>query len=187
MVEIAVVYYSGYGHTEVQAQHVAKGVEQVADAKVRLVKAEDVTDSPDSLNDVDGIIFGSPTYMGSAAAPFKAFMDATSKLWFAQQWKDKVAGGFTNSHSMSGDKVNTLIQLNIFAMQHGMIWVGLGEMNQSPEGEAGKPDVVNRLGGFIGAMAQSENAAPSETPPAGDLKTAEILGARIATIAKKLK
>lgn len=41
-------------------------------------------------------------------------------------WRDKVAAGFTNSGSKSGDKVNTLISLAIFAAQHHMHWVSLG-------------------------------------------------------------
>lgn len=67
-----------------------------------------------------------------------------------------------------------------------MIWVGLGQMNHSPDGEAGKPDVVNRLGSFIGAMAQSENDSPEVTPPPGDLETAELLGQRVANLALKI-
>lgn len=165
----------------------AKGAESVSDTEVRLVKAEDATKDPQSLNDADAIIFGSPTYMGSVSAPFKAFMDASSKAWFKQEWKDKIAAGFTNSHSLSGDKLNTLVQMAVFAAQHGMIWVGVGELNQSPDGEAGKEDVVNRIGSFLGAMAQSENAAPEVTPPSGDLRTAELLGKRVAEVAKRMQ
>jgi len=187
MTTIAIVYHSGFGHTEKQARHVEKGAASVADITTRLVRVEDVTDDPASLNDADAIIFGSPTYMGSVSAPFKAFMEATSKLWFKLEWKDKVAAGFTNSHSLSGDKLNTLMQMTIFAMQHGMIWVGLGELNQSPDGEPGKADAVNRIGGFLGAMAQSENASPDVTPPQGDLKTAEILGKRVAEMTKRIR
>ena len=146
-----------------------------------------MTSSPESLNEYDAIIFGSPTYMGSVSAPFKAFMDASSKVWFSQGWKDKVSAGFTNSHSLSGDKLNTLFQLTIFAVQHGMIWVGQGEMNGSPDGEAGKPDAINRLGSMLGVMAQSENESPEVTPPSGDLKTAELLGKRVAVVTQKLR
>ena len=186
MTIVAVVYHSGFGHTEVQAKHVEKGAASVEGVSTRLVKAEEVTKNPESLNDVDAIIFGSPTYMGAVSAEFKAFMDASSKVWFGQGWKDKVASGFTNSHSLSGDKLNTLIQLSIFASQHGMIWVGQAEMNGSPDGEAGKEDAVNRIGSMLGAMAQSENASPEITPPSGDLKTAELLGKRVAEFAKRL-
>lgn len=186
MSKVAVVYHSGYGHTEVQAKAVRNGVSQVDGVSVDLFKVEDVTENPGRLNDFDGIIFGSPTYMGSVSAPFKAFMDASSRIWFERGWKDKVAAGFTNSHSLSGDKLNSLIQMTVFAAQHGMIWVSQSEMNGSPDGEPGKSDAVNRMGGMLGAMAQSENDSPEVTPPSGDLKTAELLGKRVAEIAKKL-
>jgi len=184
---IAIVYHSGFGHTEKQAQAVAIGVNSIPGAACKVFIADKIAKDPTELNEMDGIIFGSPTYMGSVSAPFKAFMDSSSKVWLHQNWKDKVAAGFTNSHSMSGDKLNTLVQMTIFAMQHGMIWVGLGEMNRSPENNAGQPDKVNRLGSFLGAMAQSENRDPLETPPSGDLETAVLLGKRVANLALKLK
>lgn len=187
MTKIAIVYHSGFGHTEVQAKYVEKGAASVDGVTAHLIKAENATQDLAVLNDMDAIILGSPTYMGSVSAPFKAFMDASSKAWFKQEWKDKVAAGFTNSHSLSGDKVNTLIQMAVFAAQHGMIWVGQAEPNQSPDGEAGKADVVNRMGSSLGAVAQSENASPDITPPAGDLKTAELFGKRVAEITKRLQ
>nr|AAW49991.1 hypothetical protein FTT1261 [synthetic construct] len=75
-----------------------------------------------------------------------------------------------------------LIQLVVFAAQHGMIWVGQAEHNQSPE--AGKEDVVNRIGSYLGVMAQSENDTPDVTPPSGDKLTAYKFGQRIAEITK---
>lgn len=184
--KIAIAYHSGFGHTEKQAQHVKIGADSVLDVSADLFKVDDNMDNLAKLNDYDAIIFGSPTYMGSVSAPFKAFMDASSKLWYEQKWKNKIAAGFTNSHSLSGDKLNTLIQMTIFAMQHSMIWVGTGEMNQSPDGEAGKSDAINRIGCFLGAMAQSENDSPDVTPPIGDLKTAELLGKRVVELTKNI-
>lgn len=186
MKKVAIIYHSGFGHTEVQAKKVCEGVDSIENSQGKLFKVEDLKGNLDQLDEFDAMIFGSPTYMGSVSAQFKEFMDESSKSWFSQKWKDKIAAGFTNSHSLSGDKLNTLIQLAIFAMQHSMIWVGLGEMNQSPDGQAGKPDVVNRIGSFLGAMAQSENESPEKTPPSGDLETAKILGQRVAKIANKL-
>lgn len=187
MKKIAVVYHSGYGHTAVQAKRVQQGVDSVGGVESKLFKVEDITQTPEVLNEYDGIIFGSPTYMGSVSAPFKGFMDASSKCWMTQSWKDKIAAGFTNSHSMSGDKLNTLIQLAVFGAQHGMIWVGSGEMNQSPNGQPGKSDAINRIGSTLGAMAQSENDSPEVTPPSGDLETAKLLGKRVAEITLRLK
>ena len=182
MKKVAVVYHSGYGHTEVQAQHVHKGADSVDGVTSVLYKAEDLTENPQQLNDVDAIIFGAPTYMGSLSAPFKAFMDATSPLWILQEWRNKLAAGFTNSGNMSGDKFNSLVQLVTFAAQHSMLWVSLGLMNESSANDvpSGDPESINRIGSFIGAMAQSDNLPPEKTPPSGDLKTAELLGMRVA-------
>ncbi len=166
--KIIVIYHSGYGHTEKQAQAVAKG------AGAELMKATE----PDwvKLEAADAIIFGCPTYMGSASAPFKKFMDDSSKTWFAQKWKDKIAGGFTNGAGMSGDKLSTLIQFAVFAGQHGMIWVNAGF---TPG---------DRFGGGLGKMAQSIDApADEENPPKIDLANAESYGKRVAEITMKFK
>ena len=113
MTKIAIVYHSGYGHTAKVAEHVRKGATTTG-TEVTLYKAEDLA-SPDTgpwdeLAAADAIIFGAPTYMGSASAPMKQFMDASSKAWFTDAWKDKIAAGFTNSGSLAGDKSGTLAQ-----------------------------------------------------------------------------
>jgi NAD(P)H dehydrogenase (quinone) len=43
--------------------------------------------------------------MGGPSWQFKRFADGSSKPWFAQVWEDKIAAGFTNSASMSGDSL----------------------------------------------------------------------------------
>ena len=178
MPKIVVVYHSGYGHTKKAAEAVARGAEGVSGAEVTLINAVDVADDFSAFAPPDAIIFGAPTYMGGPSAEFKKFIDAASKVWFRQGWKDKVAAGFTNSGGLSGDKLNTLQCLYTNAMQHGMIWVGQAEMVGGTT-----PNDVNRLSSFTGLMTQSDpKTSPEETPPAGDLKTAEMFGARVATI-----
>lgn len=185
MVEVAVVYHSGYGHTAKQAQAVVEGIAQVEGVTCLLVPVEKIDDHWDQLEKADAIIFGSPTYMGSVSAPFKTFMDASSKQWYARAWKDKIAAGFTNSASQSGDKLNTLIQLAVFAAQHGMIWVGL-DILPGNNNSQGSVEDLNRLGSFLGAMAQSNaDQGADVVPPAADLKTASVLGARVAETAKR--
>jgi NAD(P)H dehydrogenase (quinone) len=184
--KVAIIYHSGFGHTKVQAEHVENGVNLVEGVIGELFSTSQAIEKIEQLSNYDAMIFGSPTYMGSVSAQFKEFMEASSKAWSQQIWKDKIAAGFTNSHAMSGDKLNSLVQLNIFAMQHSMVWVGLGEMSQSPDGDPANKDAINRIGCFLGAMAQSENDTPQVTPPSGDLKTAELLGKRVAKFALKL-
>ena len=147
---------------------------------------DDVDAHWDVLDDADAIIFGSPTYMAGASAPFKAFLDATSPRWAEQRWRDKLAAGFTNSAGMNGDKLATLQQFALFAMQHGMVWVGLGLLPGNHTSD-GSPDDLNRLAGFLGAMAQSNaDQGPELVPPLADRRTAEHLGRRVAELAGRL-
>jgi NAD(P)H dehydrogenase (quinone) len=179
MAKVAVVYHSGYGHTAKQAQAVAKG----ANASLIAIDAEGNITEADwaTLAAADAIIMGSPTYMGSVSWQFKKFADASSKVWMPQQWKNKIAAGFTNSGSMNGDKHSTLHYLITLAMQHSMIWVGTGLM---PAGtKAAQRNDVNYLASFSGAMMQSpSDASPDEVLP-GDLETARLFGQRVAEVA----
>jgi multimeric flavodoxin WrbA len=185
MTAVAVVYHSGFGHTKALAEAVAAGARSVPGAGVTLVPVEEVEAQASALDGAKALIFGAPTYMGSASAPFKAFMEWSSKRWGGQQWKDKVAAGFTNSASQSGDKLSTLVQLALFAAQHGMIWVGL-DLLPGNNNSKGSVDDLNRLGSFLGAMAQSNADQGVEGMKASDLKTAERLGARVASLAVRL-
>jgi multimeric flavodoxin WrbA len=185
-VSVAVVYHSGYGHTERFAHAVAEGVER-AGAQVLLIKVDRVDQHWVDLERADAIIFGCPTYMGSASAQFKQFMDASShRAFLAQKWKDKLAAGFTNAAGRSGDKLHTLQQLAIFAAQHGMNWVNLGLLtghNLSTTTE----DTLNRHGFYLGAAAQSDADQPADvSATAADLATSAHLGARVATVASQL-
>jgi NAD(P)H dehydrogenase (quinone) len=132
MSKVCVVYHSGYGHTQKQAEAVAEGIASESGAECRLLPVAELEseEAPAwaELDACDAMIFGSPTYMGSASAAFKQFMEASSKRWMEQRWADKLAAGFTNSGSQNGDKQNTLLQFVTFAAQHGMLWVNLGQM-----------------------------------------------------------
>jgi NAD(P)H dehydrogenase (quinone) len=183
MAKVVVVYHSGYGHTQRMAQSVAQG----ADAELIAIDAEGNLPEGgwDALNEADAIIMGSPTYMGSVSWQFKKFADASSKAWFAQQWKDKVAAGFTNSAGMNGDKQGTLTTLFTLAMQHGMIWVSQGLMPSNTK--AAQRNDVNYLVSYSGAIAQSPSDAGAGDMLPGDLETARLFGERVAQVAAKFK
>ncbi|WP_372525229.1 flavodoxin family protein [Piscinibacter sp.] len=185
---VAVVYHSGFGHTAKQAQAVARGVATVKGVQSLLINVDDVNHYWGTLEEMDAIIFGSPTYMGSASAQFKAFMDATSRRVFAcgGKWANKLAAGFTNAASRSGDKLATLQQISVFAAQHGMHWVNLG-LPPGHNSSKSTEDSLNRDGFFLGAAAQSNADEGSDVaPPPADLRTAEMLGARVANVARQL-
>ena len=189
MSKVTVVYHSGYGHTRNQAEAVLAGVSSVADVEAALVSISPEGELQEAdwelLDQSDAIVFGSPTYMGMASWQFKRFADASSKRWFGQVWKDKLAAGFTNSASMNGDKHSTIHYFMTLAMQHSMIWIGTGMLPANTR--TAKRDDINYLGSFAGLMAQSpSDAGADEAPPAGDLATAREFGVRIATLSKKL-
>lgn len=178
MTRIITVYHSGYGHTKRMAEAVAAG----AGSELFAIDAEGnlSDDRWAALAAADAIVFGSPTYMGSVSWQFKKFADASSKPWFAQAWKDKIAAGFTNSASMNGDKLSTLHYLFTLSQQHGMIWVGTGMLPNNTK--AATRDSLNYVGSSAGAMAQSpSDSSPDEMPP-GDLETARQFGARVAAV-----
>ncbi|KYF70096.1 MULTISPECIES: flavodoxin family protein [Sorangium] len=181
-VRVAIIYHSGYGHTGRQAEAVRAGVEQVEGADALLLTVEEAQTRWDDLACAEAIIFGAPTYMASATAQFKAFQEATSRAVMARgfAWSDKIAAGFTNSGSRSGDKLATLIQIALFAAQHGMHWVSLG-LPPANNSTKGSEEDLNRLGFWLGAGAQSNvDQGPDVAPPEADLRTAEHLGRRVA-------
>jgi multimeric flavodoxin WrbA len=184
-VRIAVAFHSGYGHTARQAEAVAEGAESLAGTVVDLVTVDDPDDPVlwATLDIADAIVFGTPTYMGSPSSVFKAFAERTSKILADDlRWRDKIAAGFTTSGGMSGDKLNTLVDLVVLAAQHGMIWVGL-DLPAGWNTSAGSEQDLNRLAGWLGAMAQANADQGADiVPPAADLRTAFRLGARVAEV-----
>jgi NAD(P)H dehydrogenase (quinone) len=183
MTKVAVVFHSGYGHTLRLAQSVAEG------AGAELVAIDADGNLPEggweTLAAADAIIFGAPTYMANASWQFKKFADASSKVWFTQGWKDKIAGGFTNSAGLNGDKAATLNGLFGLAMQHSMIWVSQGLMPSNTK--AATRNDINNLVSYAGAIAQSPSDASAAEMSRGDLETARLFGKRVAEVAARFR
>jgi multimeric flavodoxin WrbA len=187
-IRVAVVFHSGYGHTARLAEAVAAGAAGVPGVESQLVSVERVDSAWAALERADAIVFGTPTYMGGPSAQFKAFEEATSKkvMGAGFKWKDKVAAGFTNSGAQAGDKLATLIQIALFAAQHGMHWINL-DLPPANNSSKGSPSDLNRLGYWLGAGAQSNvDQGPDVAPPEADLATAHHLGRRVAQVTRQL-
>jgi multimeric flavodoxin WrbA len=183
--KLAVIYYSGQGHTAHITEHVAAGAKEAPNVEVHIHKAEDLTGQPDVLLKYDGYLFGSPTYLGGVSGTFKLFMDATGGLWRTQQLKGKLASGFTVSSLPAGDKQSTLISMFVFCMQHGMLWVGNPIL---PEQHRGVPydEAANRLGSWAGLMAQAGHSSPADSFVNGDIKTARMFGRNFSEALQRL-
>lgn len=178
--KIAILFDSGYGHTAKRAQAVAEGVARVRGAEPALIALSEGEASWEALEAADAIIFGSPTYNGTISARLKQFMEVSTRTaWVPQTWRNKVAAGFTNSGAMHGDKLNALVTIALFAAQHGMLWVGIDLFPGKTDAE------LNRVCGWLGAMAQSDDASPDLTPIDSDLRTAAHLGERVAQVTRQ--
>ncbi len=174
---IAIPVFSGSGHTTRLAQAVAQGA-----GNARVIDIQQMTDADwHALDAAPAIIFGTPTYMGSSAARYDAFLEEASDRWPAQLWADKIAGGFTVATFPSGDKLSTLMRLAVYAAQMGMIWVGQAEIGAPVDPE--KPG-INSAGSWLGLSATSsrDKSLLIEAP---DMETARRFGKRISMAASR--
>ena len=119
--------------------------------------------------------------MGSPAAQFKSFMDASSDSYCKKAWRNKLAAGFTTGGSLNGEQQQTLLSFFTLACQHGMIWAGLDISKHIDD--LG----LNRTGSSIGLVASDDQTAESTNNHinSNDLKTAFYFGQRIASLVKK--
>ncbi|HTZ45124.1 MAG TPA: flavodoxin family protein [Jatrophihabitans sp.] len=180
---VAIAYHSGSGHTAVLAEAVRTGVLD-QDGIPTVIRVDTITE-PDwaCLDAADAIVFGAPTYMGTASAAFHVFAEATAGRWSARAWRDKLAAGFTIAGAMSGDKLVTLQYFVTLASQHGMHWISL-DLLPGWSSTRGAVTDLNRLGVTLGVGAQANTDEGPEGVPPADLDTARYLGQRITTAAR---
>ncbi|KAH3675849.1 hypothetical protein WICMUC_002495 [Wickerhamomyces mucosus] len=186
MVKIAIIYHSKYNHTKALADSILEGAQSVENVQVKIFTTEEAS-KPETLKDLtdnySGFIFGSPTYFGSPSAGFKEFIESTSSIFATRGWANKLASGFTISASRAGSKENTLIDLVVFAAQHGLTWVPLNLLpghNSSTTTESNN----NASGYFLGIGAQANADQGAEGIRQSDLESGKHLGKRFATFAK---
>ncbi|KAL4172715.1 hypothetical protein KRP22_007878 [Phytophthora ramorum] len=124
-VNVAVIYYSIYGHAATLAESIKEGVDSVPGVKATIYQVpETLSDeiltkmhappkrdypiaSPETLKEADGILLGYPTRFGDFPAQAKSLFDATGQLWAAGQ-------------------ETTQLMTMAFMVSHGMTFVPLG-------------------------------------------------------------
>lgn len=181
---LVVVYHSGSGQTKRMADHIAEGARSVPGLSVATIPVDETKARWTEINDSDAMIFGSPTYMGTVSADFKRFMEDLSTWWSRQRWRGKLAAGFTVSSNPSGDKLNTLTQMAIFAAQHGMLWMPLDLLGGNATAKGSELE-LNQFGGWMGAMGQAKvGVNPEQALSASDRRTAEHLGRTVGEYAR---
>jgi len=195
MNEVLILYYSRHGAVKQLAQFIARGVEQVDGASVRVRTVPGVTSVTQALEpgvptggapyvelrdleECAGIAVGSPTRFGNMAAPMKYFWDQTGPLWLKGVLAGKPAAVFTSSSSMHGGQETTLMSMMLPLLHHGMLIVGL------PYSE---PGLMTTASGGTPYGASHVAGVTSDRPVSEQEKNLCLaLGRRLAVAALKL-
>src|SRR5580698_3133957 len=197
--KILVVFYSRDGSVEALAKAIGEGASE-AGAEVRLRRVPDLF-SPEVMAHVpgweerskrmlaeygaptpadtewaDGIIFGTPTRFGNAAAELKAFIDSLGGLWFQGKLNGKAAGAFTSTAGPHGGNETTVVSLFIPMAHLGFIIVPNGYTHEK---------IVQGHGTPYGSSSTSgQNSAK---PTAEELVVAKHQGTRVTQVAAALR
>ncbi|WHA05136.1 flavodoxin family protein [Candidatus Bandiella numerosa] len=181
---IATIYDHENCFTKTLSKYIHIGI-QSENVESKTYEAKFICENLQLLDEVDSIIFGTPTYFGNVSTNIKKLMDSTVDIWDNKGWNNKIAAGFTHSSALSGDKLGALMSIFIFAQQHGMMWIGVDlKSNETLKNFDVK---LNRLGSWMGLMTESPSKDKEPEINVSDIKTAEYFGARIAKITKKFQ
>lgn len=177
------------------ARHVARGVDSVPDCEALLRRASKVsstteaTDPPvppngapyanlDDLQNIQGLVMGSPTHFGNMSASLKYFLDQSSSDWMKGTLSGKPAGVFTSTGSMHGGMEMTLLSMMVPLLHHGMLMCGL------PYSEPAL--MQSTSGGTPYGASHWSTEDGDRTPDTNELQLCAALGQRVATFAAKL-
>lgn len=78
LTNIIIVYDSWFGNTQVVAETIGKGINEIEKNPVVIKKIKDI--SPNDVLDYDIILIGSPNHMGGPTRKVKKFIDNLGKL-----------------------------------------------------------------------------------------------------------
>lgn len=197
MPNVAIVYYSTYGHVAALAETIKEGVESVEGVTATIYQVpetlpEEVLEkmhappkkdypiaTAETLKQADGILFGMPTRFGSVPAQIKNFFDATGGIWHEGALIGKPAGVFFSCASQGGGNETTALMTIPFLTHHGLLYVPLGTRAKQ---FGTLSEVVGGGKWGAGTYAGDGSRQPSER----ELGVARIQGESFAEITKKL-
>jgi NAD(P)H dehydrogenase (quinone) len=199
--KILVLFYSMYSNCYLMSQAICKGIEEengeailrtvpelvpqeIIDKDPRIKKAKKLQKyvpiiKMSELENIDGLILGSPTRFGNMCSQMRNFWDQTGSLWMKGSLVNKPAGVFCTTASLHGGQETTLISMMLTLLHHGMIIVGvpytIKELSETKNG--GTPY------GPTASVGIKADHPPTKT----DLKIALELGKRLTKIASIIK
>ncbi|KAG6602812.1 NAD(P)H:quinone oxidoreductase, type IV [Phytophthora cinnamomi] len=198
MTNVAIIYYSTYGHIATLAESVKAGVESVPGVTATVYQvAETLSEeiltkmhappkkdypvaSAETLKEADAILFGFPTRFGAFPAQVKALFDSCGGLWAKGALVGKPAGIFFSTGTLGGGQETTSFTAVTFLAHQGMTFVPLGfrapEMFNVEEVHGGSPWGAGAIAGGDGSRQVSKL----------EKAIATTQGKSFAEIAKKL-
>ncbi|KAF8013599.1 hypothetical protein BT93_I1452 [Corymbia citriodora subsp. variegata] len=142
---IFIIFYSMYGHVELLARRIKKGVDSIEGVEGVLYRVPETLTSEvleqmmvprkddevpviaaEKLVEADGLLFGFPTRFGCMAAQMKAFFDSTGGLWHEQRLAGVPAGFFVSTGTQGGGQETTAWTAITQLAHHGMLYVPIG-------------------------------------------------------------
>lgn len=166
---VLIAYHSESGNTEKFAQAVSAGASSVADVRVVLRKAGDVTD--EDILQADGVIVGTPVHWANISAEAKRFLDHVGAAFSKAKTngEGRTAAAFCTGGSVANGK--DLARLSILAGFLALRFVVLGG--------------VDAYGfGTLGAQATTGPADPGLSDK--ELEEARLFGVRFATLTRQI-
>ncbi len=199
--KIMVLYYSMFGNNFLMAKAVCEGIkieggepilrtvpelvpQDIINKDERVKKAKEMQKDVqlvklNELENIDGIILGSPTRFGNMCAQLRNFLDQTGGVWMKGSLIDKPAGVFCCTGTMHGGQETTLISMMFTLLHHGCMVMGVPySVKEIAETKSGGTPY-----GPTAVVGPSAEQPPTKT----DLKIAQELGKRLTRIAKKMK
>ncbi|KAJ3297943.1 hypothetical protein HK104_011343 [Borealophlyctis nickersoniae] len=198
--EVAIIYYSMYGHIAKLAQSIKAGVESQglkADLyQIRETLPQEVLDkmqappkdesipyaTPQTLLDYDAFLFGFPTRYGNQPAQVRAFWDATGQVWAAGGAHGKIAGTFFSTASLGGGQETTALSFVTTLTHHGIAYVPFGYAKAFAQ----LTSTTEFRGGSAWGAGTIAAGDGSRQPSAAELEIAKIQGTTFAQFAKRL-
>ncbi|ONK81902.1 uncharacterized protein A4U43_C01F34030 [Asparagus officinalis] len=198
--KIFIIFYSMYGHVELLAQTIKKGVDSIEGVKGILYRVPE-TLSPEVLEQMkapekderipvianvaelekaDGFLFGFPTRYGSMSAQMKGFFDSTGQLWREQKLAGKPAGFFVSTGTQGGGQETTAWTAITQLAHHGMLFVPIGYTFGA--GMFRMDDIRGGSPYGAGVFAGDGTREPSDL----ELALAEHQGQYMASVVKRL-
>ncbi|KAH3900455.1 related to Flavoprotein-like protein YCP4 [Saccharomycodes ludwigii] len=142
--KIAIITYSMYGHINILAESIQKGIQDkggIADIyrieetlPLEILQQLHAPAPPEDLpvatvnilTKYDGFLFGIPTRFGTVPSQWSAFWDATGSLWSEGALYGKPAGMFVSTASPGGGQETTVRNSLSYLVHHGLIYVPMG-------------------------------------------------------------